>query len=116
MLALLFRVLPLILIFNMNGANQVRVDHGVVFLILLVVSVDNRSCAEELATAEWDYSAATTEGKRLQGAEGISDCNNGTGKDWVPPERLKEWFPVYKLGTDDDGVASKKSLITDRTL
>ena len=26
---------------------------------------------------------------------------------WERPGRLQQWFPTYKLGTDDDGVPSK---------
>ena len=97
----------------MNAVNMVRVHPGIVLVFLLAFLVGNRNCASELAAVEWEDYEVTTVKIRLQNFEGIPDSHNVTGKDgrftdsdWVPPGRLKEWFPVYRLGRDDDGVAS----------
>ena len=41
----------------------------------------------------------------------ISETNHSApaGSEWLDkwPKRLRQWFPSYKLGNDDDGVPSK---------
>ena len=59
-----------------------------------------------------DLTMAPTTTVELAGSQKVISACNDTNKvewmtDWAPSERIKQWFPIYRLGVDADGAAGK---------
>ena len=93
----------------MNRINLVLLQ----FLFLLACSTFKASTSEQIVSTEREHYETTTTAIGLPDRQVTRTDGNGTGKgdwetgNWSSPERLKQWFPVHRLGTDDDGLAGR---------
>ena len=80
---------------------------------VLILAAGTAGSNEELLLLElkdFEIAPNTTADLEDSGKVGL-ECNS-TGNiewmtDWVPSERIKQWFPVYRLGVEADGTAGK---------
>ena len=99
----------------MNSRTGMGTATALVIILISATFVDSDvdSSSEILMELE-EFEITTSSTSDLQGSEKvISDCNL-TGEvewmtDWVPPEKIKQWFPVFRLGLDSDGAAGTTS-------
>ena len=97
-----------------------------IFVILTAVCFNIANClnttgASEHLTEVDEWLATTTKAELPDSLVTAGSNNTGWVEDWTPSERLKKWFPVYRLGVDNgvpcallqfQSLESRKSLFT----
>ena len=84
----------------MNGPNTLR--NVRTFVALITIWFDIANCMTDQAAHEpEDVVPGTTEAHLADLPITTGGNSTDPADEWIPPERFKTWFPIYRLGVDN---------------